>query len=143
MYYLPGLFLFYISDFLWSYLNSQKVFKPTITIFIIGLVVHVGLSMTISKKHGFMGMMLSTNITYFLMFAMTIFVVRKYGDWPLTLDIFSVKQPYAEYQGLMRGCFNVAIPSCLNQFIFQFMTLYLGTYHMIKQTAANVAITNL
>ena len=91
MYYLPGLFLFYISDFLWSYLNSQKVFKPTITIFIIGLVVHVGLSMTISKKHGFMGMMLSTNITYFLMFVMTIFVVRKYGDWPLTLDIFSVK----------------------------------------------------
>lgn len=95
LYYLPGLFLLFISDFLWSYLNSQKVFKPTITIFIIGVLVHIGLSATVSKSYGFMGMMISTNITYLLVFLMTLYVVFTYGTWPLCYDMLCVSEPYS------------------------------------------------
>lgn len=79
IYHLPGFCFYYISDFLWSYLNAQKIFKPTIGIFSIGLITHCILSYTISKKYGFYGIVVSTNISFFVIMLTTIIVTLRYG----------------------------------------------------------------
>lgn len=79
VYHLPGFCFYYISDFFWSYLNSQKVFKPIVGIFCVGLSTHCILSHFISKQYGFNGIIISTNISFFVIMISTFFVVYHYG----------------------------------------------------------------
>lgn len=77
VYQLPGLCCFYISDFLWGYLNSQNVFKPIIKILLSGLGIHCVLSYFISSRYGFIGIIACTNISLILVLMFTLYFVRK------------------------------------------------------------------
>lgn len=142
IYHLPAFIFFYISDFLWSYLNSQNIFKPIVGILGFGLLVHFILSLTVSKRYGFNGIIISTNITFFVVLASTILVASYYGKYSLSFDLFKVQNPYEDYKHFVKECFYIAIPFCLGLFVFEFMTLYLGSFKITHQTAAMVAITN-
>jgi O-antigen/teichoic acid export membrane protein len=74
LFHLPGIACFYISDYFWSYLNSQKIFRPVNYIFFIGLILHILLSITISKAYGFYGIVVSTNIMFLSIFSMTLYL---------------------------------------------------------------------
>ena len=118
VYHLPGICFFFISDFLWSFLNSQKVFKPVNYIFIIGLGLHITLSMTVSKAYGFNGIVLSTNITFFVVLCMTLYVALSLAPWKLSTDTFGVKDRYFEYIDFTKECFYAAVPHCVSLFMF-------------------------
>lgn len=78
MLHMPGLLCYFLADFFWGYLNSQKIFNPVLYIFIFGLSVHIVLSNTISKTYGFYGIVVSTNITFISMLLATLYTACKY-----------------------------------------------------------------
>lgn len=118
IYHLPGLCCYFLSDFLWSYLNSQKVFRPILYIFISGLTLHVILSMIVSKTHGFIGIVISTNITFFVILCITVYVAWRHCPWNLSVESFQVEDKYSEYGNFTKECFYIAVPYCLNLFMF-------------------------
>lgn len=142
MYHLPGLFCYFIADFFWGYLNSQKVFKLVLYIFLFGFGLHVLLSMTISKSFGFYGIVISTNITFCSMLIITLYAAWQYAPWNLTYDMIDVEDKYFNYFNFVKECLYIALPYTLNLFMYEFMALYLGSFKLNYQTAAHVALTS-
>ena len=76
IYHLPGLCCYFVCDFFMSYLNSQKVFKPILWMFISTFIFHVLLSFLISKPFGFNGIVITTNLTFLFMLIVTVLMAR-------------------------------------------------------------------
>ena len=144
IYHLPGLCFYFFSDFLWCYLNSQKIFKPITVILVTGLVCHILFSVFISKNYGFYGIAVSRNLTFLIMLAMSIYIAFNYGEWRISWTCLMWRTRIKIMGNLRRNVFTwESLPGLRPSFISQFMTLYLGSFKINDQTAANVAITSL
>lgn len=76
IYHLPAFCFYYISDFLWCFLNAQNVFKPVIKVLEAGLVFHYCFSYFISSVYGFYGIVFSTNLSFFIVFLITLLIAK-------------------------------------------------------------------
>jgi hypothetical protein len=85
VYQLPGFFCLFTGDFLRSYLNSQSIYSPLVSINVITIAIHLVFSWLISSKYGMTGIIISTNLTMASYLLMMIYVEKKYSTWKITL----------------------------------------------------------
>ena len=71
----------------------------------------------------------------------TIIVERKLSYWKITLDLFKIN--FEDYYNFFKECALIALPLSLDIFVFQFMTVYVGSFKDIELAAAQVIVLNI
>lgn len=84
---------------------------------------------------------ITTNVTSLISLGLTLVIERKYSEWQLSRDLLKAK--FEEYFSFVKECTMIALPLSLDIFVFQFMTLYVGSYNNIAQSAAQIIINNI
>lgn len=135
---LPGLWCFFIGDFLRNRLNSQAIFQPLFYTNAMTCLFHILVSAVLSRDGGFTGIVWSTNLTFLMFLLLVGGVTIKYSKWALSWQAISKGNWSEDYTSFFRECSYVAVPNLLDLFMFEFMALYVGSYQVVEQTAAHV-----
>lgn len=140
---LPGLWCFFLADFLRSYLNAQEIFKELLYANGAASVLHLCYSWLLSSRFGFAGIVLATNLTFLSLLLMVVWLIRHYGVWDFNFRIFSLEHWSDGYREFLKECSYIAMPYFLDLFMFELMALFVGSYQWLQQTAAHIAFSNI
>ncbi len=138
---LPAFFLYYVFDFLRSYLNSMDVFTPILLILLASGGLHLGLSLYF-KEWVFYCPIGCTTLTYLFAVALEIFYILLWTPMPggLTLPVLSSLKGFGEF---LKEQTYMMMPQFLDVFSFEINSLIIGSFAIAEMTAAHVAVSNL
>jgi Na+-driven multidrug efflux pump len=89
---LPGLWCYFIADFLRNQLSAQAIFKPLNYANAFCCIFHVVISSFLSPRYGFYGIVLSTNLTFIFLLVLVILTLQRNSKWPLDKTVYDPQQ---------------------------------------------------
>jgi MATE family multidrug resistance protein len=97
MWQLPGLWCFFLADFLRSYLNAQEIFKELLYANVASCLIHLILSSIFSARYGFYGIILSTNLTFLSLLLIILTLIHLHSPSPFPLKTLLHSQWHSNY----------------------------------------------
>jgi Na+-driven multidrug efflux pump len=132
VYQLPGFYCMFISGFIQdAYLNAQSIYRPIQYVSFITMGVHLLLSLFFSSRYGMIGIIVCTNISLISQLLMILYISKEHSTWGLSLEELRDGSWIEGYKDYLLECFFMALPSCLDLFMFELLALYVGSFRRI------------
>ncbi|EAS01037.1 MATE efflux family protein (macronuclear) [Tetrahymena thermophila SB210] len=138
-----GLICLFFFDFLRNYFNSMGIYNEPMYIQIVSIVTQYLFCFVFSEYlgYGFSGIIFATNINYFFLLLMAIWLAKKKNlDIMPECKMDTVKVNYKKY---IHFCMPIALPMVVDIFCFELNSLLIGSMQIKAQFNAHIIMCNL